>query len=91
LEFEERGVFPCHAAGLCGGNQPHARGTWDNGISLLAGVYFSSNLTVGRDIQKVSERVTIIETKLSQQALSERLKKLEDEVAKLRPAPPTTP
>ena len=34
LEFEERGVFPCHAAGLCGGNQPHARGTWDNGISL---------------------------------------------------------
>ena len=70
---------------------------WATGIPVvvalvsLAGVYFSSNLTVGRDIQKVSERVTIIETKLSQQALSERLKKLEDEVAKLRPAPPTTP
>ena len=37
LEFEERGVFPCHAAGLCGGNQPHASGTWDNGISHLRG------------------------------------------------------
>ena len=28
-------LFPRLAAGLCGDNQPHARGTWDNGISFL--------------------------------------------------------
>ncbi len=36
LEFEERSVFPSHAAGLCGRNQHHTSETWDNGISLLA-------------------------------------------------------
>ena len=26
-----------HGGGLCGGNQLHASGTWDNGISLISG------------------------------------------------------
>ena len=35
-------LFPRLAAGLCGDNQPHARGTWDNGISFFQNITLSS-------------------------------------------------
>ncbi|HUT49201.1 MAG TPA: hypothetical protein VM325_07660, partial [Alphaproteobacteria bacterium] len=34
LEFDQGSVSSGHAAASCGGNQPHASETWDNGISL---------------------------------------------------------
>lgn len=57
-------------------------------VLSLAGLYLTETLSVKEDVQKVSERVTVVETKYDQQALDERIKKLEDVVAKLKPATP---
>jgi hypothetical protein len=36
-------LYFMHGGGLCGGNQLHASGTWDNGISLCARRVFGTD------------------------------------------------
>ncbi len=55
-------------------------------IIALGGTMWAGNLSVKGDLQKLGERVTVVETKLSQQAFDDRLRKLEDAVAKLTSA-----
>jgi deoxycytidine triphosphate deaminase len=57
-------------------------------ITLL-GTIWTANLSTKSDIQKLNNRVTVIETKLGEEALDERIRKLEDVVAKLVLANPS--
>jgi dCTP deaminase len=57
-------------------------------VLTIGGTWLAGSLTNKGDIQKLADRVTVIEAKLSQQALDARLQKLEDAVARIAASAP---